>query len=76
VLTGGVVGAKVRPFSPICYRNPDPADTDDRCRAAATLVVPSVIAYERRNDLSWHHDWPLILTGVAGFTVLTSDYSS
>ena len=44
--------------------------------AAAMIVVPSAIAYERRNDLSWHHDWPLILTGVAGVTVLTSDYSS
>ncbi len=44
--------------------------------AVAMIVVPSVIAYERRNDLSWDHDWPLILTGVAGVTVLTSDYSS
>jgi hypothetical protein len=44
--------------------------------AVAMIVAPSVIAYERRNDLSWHHDWPLILIGVAGVTILTSDYSS
>jgi hypothetical protein len=44
--------------------------------AMTMIIVPSVIAFERRNDLSWHHDWPLILTGVAGVTVLTSDYSS
>jgi len=44
--------------------------------AVAMIVVPSAIAYQRRNDLSWHNDWPLILTGVAGVTILTSDYSS
>ena len=44
--------------------------------AMAMIVVPGVIAYERRNELSWHNDWPLILTGVAGVTILTSDYSS
>ena len=44
--------------------------------AAAMIVVPSAIAYGRRNDLSWHHDWPLILIGVGGVTILTSDYSS
>jgi hypothetical protein len=44
--------------------------------AVAMIVAPSVIAYERRNDLSWHHDWPLILVGVGGVTILTSDYSS
>ena len=44
--------------------------------AVSMIVIPSVLAYERRNDLTWHNDWPLILTGVAGVTVLTSDYSS
>jgi len=44
--------------------------------AVAMIVVPSALAYERRNDLSWHNDWPLILTGIAGVTILTSDYSS
>lgn len=44
--------------------------------ATAMVVVPSVIAYERRNDLSWSRDWPLLVTGIGGAIVLTSDYSS
>ena len=38
------------------------------------IVVPAGIAYERRHDLSWSRDWPLILIGAV--TILTSDYSS
>jgi hypothetical protein len=44
--------------------------------AAAALIVPSVIAVERGRDLSFHHDWPLLVTAVAGAVVLTVDYSS
>ncbi len=44
--------------------------------AMAMVVVPSAIAYERRNDLRWSRDWPLLATGIAGAIVLTSDYSS
>lgn len=44
--------------------------------ATGMIVVPSVLAYERRNDLTWAHDWPLVVTGVAGAIILTTDYSS
>ncbi len=43
--------------------------------AAAMVIVPAVIAYERRSDLTWGHDWPLLLSGIAGATILTIDYS-
>jgi hypothetical protein len=44
--------------------------------AATAVIVPSVVAYERRSDLSWSSDWPLLVTGIVGATVLVSDYSS
>lgn len=44
--------------------------------ATAMVAVPGVLAYERRNDLSWSRDWPLLATGIGGAIVLTSDYSS
>jgi len=44
--------------------------------AAGMVIVPSVIAYRRRNDLSGGHDWPLLATGIAGAIILTTDYSS
>ncbi len=44
--------------------------------AAAAVIVPSAVAYERRSDLTWHRDWPLLLSGIVGATVLVSDYSS
>jgi hypothetical protein len=44
--------------------------------ATAAVVVPAVVAYERRSDLSWSRDWPLLVTGLAGVIVLTIDYSS
>ena len=44
--------------------------------ATAMIVVPALTAYERRADLTWHHDWPLLVTGIVGATILTIDYSS
>ena len=44
--------------------------------ASGMVLVPSFIAIERRNDLSWSHDWPLLVTGLAGAIILTTDYSS
>lgn len=44
--------------------------------SAAMVVVPVVIASRQDTDLSWRHDWPLLLTGIAGATILTLDYSS
>jgi hypothetical protein len=44
---------------------------------ALTLVaVPIVIAYDRRQDLSWKHDWPLLVTGVGGLALLSIDYTA
>ena len=42
---------------------------------AAMVLVPVVIAYERRADLSWSRDWPLLATGLGGLVVLSIDYS-
>ena len=44
--------------------------------AAAAVIVPSVLALQRGSDLSWRHDWPLLLVGIAGASVLAIDYSS
>lgn len=44
--------------------------------AATAIVVPAVIALERRDDLSFGRDWPLLVTGLVGASVLTLDYSS
>lgn len=42
---------------------------------AAMVLVPVVIAYQRRADLSWNRDWPLLATGLGGLVVLSIDYS-
>lgn len=44
--------------------------------ASGMVLVPSVIAFQRRSDLSWSADWPLLVTGLAGAIILTTDYSS
>jgi len=44
--------------------------------ATAMIIVPSVLAYRRGSELSWRRDWPLLAIGIAGATLLTSDYSS
>lgn len=44
--------------------------------AAGMVVVPGVLAFERRDDLRWRRDWPLLATGLAGAILLTTDYSS
>jgi hypothetical protein len=44
--------------------------------SAAMVVVPAVLAYEHRSDLTWGNDWPLLVTGIAGATILTIDYST
>jgi len=43
--------------------------------ATTAVIVPSVIAYQR-NNLSFGGDWPLLLTGIAGATVLAVDYTN
>jgi hypothetical protein len=44
--------------------------------AAAAIIVPSVLAYQRGTDLSLDQDWPLFAVAVAGASVLGIDYSS
>lgn len=43
--------------------------------ATAIIVAPTIIAYERRGDLTWSRDWPLLTIGVGGLVVLSLDYT-
>jgi hypothetical protein len=44
--------------------------------AAATMIIaPLAVGYQRRHDLSWQHDWPLLALGVGGLFVLSLDYT-
>jgi hypothetical protein len=43
---------------------------------AALVAAPLVVAYERRQDLTWHHDWPLLVVGVGGLALLSIDYTA
>jgi hypothetical protein len=44
--------------------------------AATAIVVPAVIAASRPGDLSWGHDWPLLVSSAAGLIVLSFDYTT
>jgi hypothetical protein len=44
--------------------------------AVAMVVAPTVIAYQRRTDLTWKRDWPLLATGVGGLIILSIDYTT
>ncbi len=44
--------------------------------AATAILWPTVIAFRRRSELAWQHDWPLLVSGFVGFTVLSIDYTS
>jgi hypothetical protein len=41
----------------------------------AMIAIPLYAAYQRRHELSWSHDWPLLATGIAGVIVLSVDYT-
>jgi len=43
--------------------------------AVTMMVAPVVVAYERRHDLAWGNDWPLLVVGVGGLLVLSLDYT-
>jgi hypothetical protein len=43
--------------------------------AVAMVLTPVVIAYQRRDDLHWRRDWPLLATGIGGLVVLSIDYT-
>jgi hypothetical protein len=44
--------------------------------SAAMIVVPIVVAYQRRDDLTWGNDWPLLATGLTGLFVLSIDFTT
>lgn len=44
--------------------------------AAVAILWPTVKAVRRRDELTWQHDWPLLVSGFVGFTVLSIDYTS
>ncbi len=44
--------------------------------ATTMIVAPLAVGYERRNDLSWSHDWPLLALGVGGLVLLSLDYTA
>jgi len=44
--------------------------------SAAMVVVPIVVAYQRRDDLTWGNDWPLLATGLTGLFILNIDFTS
>jgi hypothetical protein len=44
--------------------------------AVTAVVAPVIVAYRRSGDLSWNRDWPLLVTGIAGATVLAIDYTN
>ena len=35
-----------------------------------------VIGFERRSDLTFKHDWPLLALGLGGLVVLSIDYTN
>ena len=43
--------------------------------SVAMILVPGVIGFGRRDDLSWGHDWPLLATAVGGLILLSVNYS-
>lgn len=43
--------------------------------SAAAVIVPAVIGAERGSDLTWRHDWPLLLSSGLGVIVLSLDYT-
>jgi hypothetical protein len=43
--------------------------------SVAMIALPIYVAYERRQDLSWSRDWPLLVTGLGGLIVLSIDYT-
>lgn len=44
--------------------------------AAVMIVVPFIVGYQRRDDLAWKRDWPLLGTAIGGFVILSVDYTT
>ena len=43
--------------------------------SVAMIAVPIYVAYQRRTELSWSNDWPLLVTGLGGLVLLSVDYT-
>ncbi len=43
--------------------------------AVAMLAAPAWIAYQRREELSWGHDWPLLASALGGLILLSINYT-
>jgi hypothetical protein len=43
--------------------------------SVAMIALPNYVAYQRRHELSWSHDWPLLATSLGGLIVLSVDYT-
>ena len=44
--------------------------------AVAMIATPVYIGYQRRNDLAWGRDWPLLAIGLGGLVLLSIDYTT
>jgi hypothetical protein len=44
--------------------------------SVALIVTPLAVAYERRHELTWQQDWPLLAVGVGGLVLLSIDYTA
>lgn len=42
----------------------------------AAVIVPAYIGYQRRADLTWQRDWPLLVASIGGLVVLSFDYTA
>jgi hypothetical protein len=43
--------------------------------AVTAIAIPIYIGFQRRDDLTWSRDWPLLATGLGGLIVLSIDYT-
>jgi hypothetical protein len=44
--------------------------------ALAAVVVPAYVGFQRREELAWRRDWPLLSSGLCGLLVLSFSYTS
>jgi hypothetical protein len=44
--------------------------------SAAMVATPIYFAYERRRELQWNRDWPLLATGALGAVFISIDYTT
>jgi hypothetical protein len=42
----------------------------------AAVIVPAYVGYQRRADLTWQRDWPLLVASIGGLVLLSFDYTA